>query len=114
MRFRRLEWTDQLDAAISRMRHAEQTWEGIAAAIGVSRWKIIERAKIIGVWTPPLPRKADPETFAPPDEREPFEPGHPETWGAITRGTLLEGAPYAYTPPNTRPEQAEWKMEEAA
>ena len=29
-----------------------------------------------------------------PDARSPLPAGHPESWGLITRGTCLEGAPW--------------------
>lgn len=31
-----------------------------------------------------------------PNNRPPKPAGHPETWGAITRGTCLEGSPYPF------------------
>jgi hypothetical protein len=34
------------------------------------------------------------EDLAP--ERPPLPAGHPASWGAITQGTLLEGAPYPF------------------
>lgn len=34
-----------------------------------------------------------------PADREPLPAGHPITWGVLTDGTVLEGAPYDYRPP---------------
>lgn len=85
------------------MRADNATWEAIARVIGVSRWKITERAKQLNCWNKTLGRpsvsgiKCTPVVI----EREPYEAGHPETWGAITNGTLLHGAKYVYQPPNT-------------
>lgn len=36
------------------------------------------------------------------DERLPLPPGSPISWGAITAGTVLEGAAYVYVAPITR------------
>lgn len=37
--------------------------------------------------------------LATPADREPLPAGHPVTWGLLTDGTVLEGAPYDYRPP---------------
>jgi hypothetical protein len=87
---KKLEWTDAQDLIIRRMRVEGSTWDTISAVLGISRYTTIQRGRRIGAEGPP----AD---FSPPPEdphREPLPPGHPRSWGAITRGTLLEGTPY--------------------
>ncbi|MGH7044663.1 MAG: AsnC family protein [Acetobacteraceae bacterium] len=83
-------WTDAQDAQLRRLRAEGANWDGIAAILGVTRWTAIERGRRIGARIPP----AD---FVPPPEdpgREPLPPGHPRSWDAINRGTVLEGVPY--------------------
>lgn len=31
-----------------------------------------------------------------PEDRPALPPGHPDTWGRITHGTCIEGAPYPF------------------
>lgn len=40
------------------------------------------------------PLAEEPLTEEPLAEREPLPAGHPDSWGAITAGTLLDGTPY--------------------
>jgi hypothetical protein len=96
MRHGKIAWTKAQDATIRRMRDEGATWDLIAVAVGVSRWCAIERGHLIGARLPPPPE------FSPPAEdlaRDPFPAGHPETWGAITKGTVLAGVPYEYRAP---------------
>jgi hypothetical protein len=82
-------WTEAADTRLRRLRAEGHTWDAIAAAFGLSRWTVIERGRRIGARRPPVlhPPRPDPA-------RGPRPPGHPETWGLITRGTCLEGAAY--------------------
>jgi hypothetical protein len=52
---------------------------------------------------PAQPVPPSPELHNPDDERDlrrgPLPAGHPDTWGLLTAGTVLEGAPYEYRPP---------------
>ena len=87
---KRIEWTEVQDTKIKRMRAENASWDCIAAAVGVTRWTAIERGRRIGARLPPpghIPPPEDPE-------RPPLPAGHTETWGAITRGTMLESLPY--------------------
>lgn len=86
----RIIWTGPMDTAIKRMRAEAQSWEVIAAALGVSRWTAIERGRVIGARLPP------PDAAPPLDnqDREPLPPGHRETWDRIIMGTCLEGTIY--------------------
>jgi hypothetical protein len=92
---KRIEWTEAQDMVIRRMRAECETWDNIAIAIGVTRWTVIERGRRLGARLPPndyLPPGEDPE-------RPPLPPGHRETWGAIIKGTTLEGMPYPVPAP---------------
>lgn len=84
-----LSWTPGQDATIRRMRGERATWDKIAAELRVSRWTLIARGQLIGARLPApivVPIE-DPE-------RDPLPPGHPETWGAIIKGTCLAGTAY--------------------
>ena len=87
---KRIEWTEAQDTVIKRMRAECASWDCIAAAIGVTRWTVIERGRRLGARLPP------PDFEQPPEdpERPPLPPGHHDTWGAINKGTCLEGMPY--------------------
>jgi hypothetical protein len=87
---KRIEWTEVQDMKIKRLRAESASWDTIAEAVGVTRWTAIERGRRIGARLPP------PDFQSPPEdgERPALPPGHPETWGTITRGMSLEGMPY--------------------
>jgi hypothetical protein len=87
---KRIEWTEVQDTKIKRMRAERAAWDTIAIAVGVTRWTVIERGRRLGARLPP------PEFEPPPDdpERPPLPSGHEATWGAIVRGTSLEGMQY--------------------
>lgn len=82
-------WTDAQDHTIKLMRAEGSPWDAIALAVGVCRWTTIERGKEIGAKLPPI-------DFTPSIdmERAPLPAGHVDTWGAMNRGTCLEGIPY--------------------
>ena len=87
---RKLVWTDAQDMQIRRYRAEGASWDTIAAILGVTRWTAIERARRLGVRSPlpgTIPSEPDPDRPAMPA-------GAPNTWGAITRGTVLEGLLY--------------------
>lgn len=86
---KRIVWTDGQDMRIRRLRTEGATWDTIAAQLGLARWTIIERAAWLGV-RPPLATTA----FLDDVMRPPLPAGHPDSWGAINRGTALEGHPY--------------------
>jgi hypothetical protein len=86
----RLVWTPAQDLTIRRLRAEGATWDTIAAQMSVSRFTIIERGRRIGAQLPPREFKPPP----PDADRPPLPPGHPCTWQALTRGTLLEGSAY--------------------
>ena len=89
----KLLWTDASDTRIRRMRAEGASWDTIAAQLLVSRWSAIERGRAIGARAPlrPPAPAADPA-------REALPAGHPDSWGAITAGTLLDGSAYPWPP----------------
>ena len=93
----RIKWTEYRDDIIRDGREAGTTWDGIAAQLGFTRYAIITRAKEIGAWE--MVARAT-QKKAPERSYEPLPAGHPASWGAITRGTWLDGAEYRYQAPN--------------
>jgi hypothetical protein len=87
---RKTVWTAGQDAQIRRLRTEGAPWDVIAFALGLSRWTIIERGRVLGVGRPPAhaPAKMDES------DREPLPAGHPNSWGAINRGTALQDTPF--------------------
>lgn len=86
------EWSGARDARLRRLRVEGATWDAIAADLGTTRWSAIERGRRIGAPRPP------PELATAPEDgtRDPLPPGSATSWGAITAGTLLEGAAYPF------------------
>jgi hypothetical protein len=73
---KKIVWTEGQDTQIRRLRTEGASWDIIALALGLARWTVIERGRLIGVERPPLPA------------------GHSGSWGVITHGTVLEGVPF--------------------
>lgn len=89
---RRIVWTPEKDATIIAMRAAGGTWDAIVAAIGHTRWTIIERGNLIGAALPaPVPKKPEIDL-----SRDPLAAGHPVSWGAIIAGTSLADSAYPH------------------
>jgi hypothetical protein len=87
---KKIEWTAAQDMQIKRMRAEGSPWDAIAAVLGVTRWTAIERGRRIGAQRPPVDFVPEPEN----PMRDPLPAGHPRSWDALTRGTVLEGSPY--------------------
>lgn len=87
---RRLLWTEGQDTQIRRLRTEGADWDLIAQVLGLSRWAVLERGRRLGVSRRPAQGQAAPDE----QERPPLAAGHPDSWGAITRGTPLEGVPF--------------------
>jgi hypothetical protein len=91
-------WTEAELTTIVRMRSAEPPapWDRIARAIGLSRWTVIEKGYTLGFRKRQAAPHREAVPVAPVVERdpEPLPPGHPLSWGALTAGTVLEGARY--------------------
>ena len=90
-----LVWTEPRDTILFTLRAEGRSWDAIAAVLGISRWATIERGRKLGAQKPPPSLAA--AAFA-DGAREPLPAGHPMSWGAITAGTLLDGATYPYPP----------------
>ena len=91
-----LVWTELRDAVLRTLREQALSWEQIGAAMGISRWAAIERAKRIGAHAPLPPRP--PRAPAQERNREPLPAGHPIAWQILTHGTLLAGTAYPAPP----------------
>ena len=100
---KKIDWTEGQDLTIKRLRAEGASWDIIAGAIGVTRWTVIERGRRVGARLPP------PDFVPPPEdpERPALPPGHAATWGAIVKGTSLDGMPYPIPAPvrAARPKQ---------
>ena len=83
-------WTEAQDIQIKRLRAEGLSWDSIGAAMGLTRWSVLERGRRIGARPPP------PDFVPPPPDpnRDPLPAGHPVSWETINEGTCLEGAPY--------------------
>ena len=92
-----LVWTEQRDRILCALRAEGRSWDTIAAMLGISRWAAIQRGRLLGAFKPEPPPRHDDEV---PDAagREALPAGHPVSWGAITAGTLLDGAAYPFAP----------------
>lgn len=87
---RKIVWTDGQDTQIRRLRTEGASWDVIALALGLARWTVIERARVVGVERQP----ANAVAVLDESDREPLPAGHAESWGAINRGTALENVPF--------------------
>jgi hypothetical protein len=94
---RRIEWTPAEDAMIIRMRSEGQSWDAIRALVHHDYWTLVERGRHIGARAPVITVTIEPEHE---DQRRGCLPaGHPISWGAITRDTMLAGSAYVYRDP---------------
>jgi hypothetical protein len=92
---RKTVWTDGQDTQIRRLRTEGATWDVIAEVLGLARCTIVDRARALGVEQPP----ANAATALDESDRAPLGCGHIESWGAINRGTSLEGVPFKIPDP---------------
>lgn len=83
------------DATIHRLRAEGVTWAKIGKAVGCSEFKAIQRGREIGAYTERAKPEPRPEGIG-HDAREPLPAGHPLSWGAITAGSILDGARYPH------------------
>lgn len=84
-------WTAERDETLMRLRWGGLTWDAIAAEMGLGRNSVLERGRRLGARRQKLPVPVVEDK-----DRPPRPPGHPATWGAITVGTVLEGAAYPF------------------
>lgn len=90
----KLDWPETMDTQLLQLRSERTAWDVIARTMGLSRNTVIERARRIGVAK--RSKVGVAALLVESDERAPRPPGHPATWGAITAGTVLEGAEYPF------------------
>jgi hypothetical protein len=83
-------WTEGQDTQIRRLRTEGANWDVIALVLGLTRWTIIERSRVLGVERPP----ANAVAFMDESDRPPLPAGHAESWGAINRGTSLDNVAF--------------------
>lgn len=106
------DWTLWQDATIRTMRADGNGWDAIAIAVGVCRWTTAQRGRELGCAhvKPPHPFQVPDTPNDPPprDNRfwEALPPGHPDTWGVIVRGSVLDGVEYQYVPPRVARREA--------
>ncbi len=86
-------WTPELDDRLRGLRTANMTWDAIALAMGLGRNTVLERGRKIGARRL---RLCVPVAAEEARDRPARQAGHPETWGLLTAGTLLEGEAYPY------------------
>lgn len=96
-------WTDSDTETLRKMTSEGISSPVIAHRLGVSEGYIRNQRQRFCLELPPhlarrnayLKPPVMPVVIVPETKRtEAFPPGHPETWGPITRGTCLEGVPY--------------------
>lgn len=87
-----VKWTPELDERLRGLRAAGTTWDGIAAALSLGRNTVLERGRKIGARRLP-PLRLDAEELR---DRAARQAGHPQTWGLLTCGTVLDGEAYPF------------------
>ncbi len=88
-------WTEGQDSQIRRLRTEGASWDMIALLLGLPDDEVRDRARQLGVER----RPAHAAIALDESERAPLPPGHAESWGAINRGTVLDGT--RFRPPGT-------------
>lgn len=85
------DWTEAEDALVRRIGTPDGPLKSeVARALGCAAWTVHDRMKAIGHRPEALDRQIVDE--APEDlTRDPLPAGHTISWGAITRGSCLEG-----------------------
>jgi hypothetical protein len=86
-------WTEALDEQLRILREARLTWDRVAVEMGLGRNTVLERARRIGARTK---RRSLPVEATEARDRPARPAGHPQTWGMLTAGTVLEGEAYPY------------------
>lgn len=92
-------FNDDQDATIRAYLADNLSWESLAARVGRPVSSCMDRARAIGarrVYAIVIVVRNDVSDDV-SDERQPLPAGDPFTWGAVTRGTVLDGVPYAYS-----------------
>ncbi len=84
-------WTSALDAKLLSLRSAGVAWCDIARELELGRYTVVERGRRLGARRAPRPRLIVEDR-----DRPPRPAGHPDSWGLITAGTVLDGQAYPY------------------
>lgn len=87
---RKIIWTEGQDTRIRRLRTEGAPWDMIAQQLGLARWTVIERARVIGVEQ----RPAHAAMVMDDSMRPPLPAGHQDSWGVINRDTALRGVAF--------------------
>ena len=89
----RIVWTAALDGEVRALRMAGLTWDAVAREMCLGRNTVLERGRRLGARRPR--RHISPAIDEAADR--PAKPaGHPDTWGLIIAGTVLDGTPYPF------------------
>ena len=83
----KLVWTEGMDTRLRRLRTEGASYDIIALVLGVTRAAVADRAARFGPDRMPV-RDLDQT------DRLPLPAGHPQSWGAITAGTVLQDMPF--------------------
>ena len=86
-------WTPTLDGKLLSLRAAGAAWADIALELGLGRYTVVERGRRLGARRAPRTRSL---MVVEDRDRPPRAAGHPDSWGLITAGTVLEGQAYPY------------------
>jgi len=81
-------WSPAQDMQIRRRRIEGASWETIAAELALPPRDVAARGHRLGAARSRTPGAAQDAL------REPLPAGHPDSWGALTAGTVLQGLPY--------------------
>jgi len=88
------DWTDAENTRLRQMRAEGASWTAIGVEFGVVSTTAGEQGARIGARPPPP--DFIPETIHRDQRRTALPAGHPDTWGRLIAGTVLEGSPYEY------------------
>lgn len=95
-------WTPAQDDTLRAHRARRQSWDEIAASLGVSRSTARDRGRAIGATRPQATSQVQVADMLADPNREPLPAGHPIAWEVLTEGTLLGGSasPWPPLPPH--------------
>jgi len=98
-------WTPAEDEILRIHCANRQSWDEIAAALGISRSTARERGRAIGARRRAVTIPAPDADMLTDPNRDPLPAGHPIAWAVLTEGTALEGtaSPWPPLPPASEP-----------
>ncbi len=86
-------WTSEQDDWLRTLRFGGLTWDAVARTMCLGRNTVVERGRRLGARRSGI---ASHQAGDEPLDRPARPPGHPSTWGLITKGTVLHDSPYPY------------------